>query len=66
MTILGGFAAFAAIIYSAFINPWWSVFLVFIAGWFFCQILVSIFKISSQVLSLALIVAGITLLFLRL
>jgi hypothetical protein len=58
MTIIGGFVSFVAIILSAFMNPWWTIFLVFISGWFFSQLLISILKISSQIISVLLIVIG--------
>lgn len=59
MTIIGGFVTFIAIIVSAFINPWWTIFIIFICSWFFSQILISVFKISSQVISLLLMVGGV-------
>jgi hypothetical protein len=59
ITILGGFVTFVAIILSAFINPWWTIFIVFICGWFFSQLLISVFKISSQVISILLMVGGV-------
>lgn len=62
MAILGGFLTFGAIVLSAFINPWWTIFIVFIVGWFFSQLIVSIFKTVSQLISLILIITGIVLL----
>lgn len=59
MTIIGGFVTFASIILSAFINPWWTIFIVFICGWFFSQLLISVFKISSQIISMLLMVCGV-------
>lgn len=59
MAIIGGFITFGAVILSAFINPWWTIFIVFIAGWFFSQLIIRIFKSLSQIISLILIVIGI-------
>jgi len=61
LAIIGGFVTFGAVILSAFINPWWTIFIVFIIGWFFSQLAVRIFKTLSQVISLVLILIGITL-----
>lgn len=60
MTIIGGFITFGAAILSAFINPWWTIFIVFLVGWFFSQLIISACKSLSQIISLILIVIGIT------
>jgi hypothetical protein len=66
MTIIGGIVAIVAVIMSAFINPWWSLFMVFILSWLFCQLLVFTFKMHAQLLSLVLIVIGSILLIIEL
>lgn len=62
MTIIGGFITFIAIILSAVINPWWSMFIVFICGWLFSQLLISVFKTATQIISMLLIISGAILL----
>lgn len=59
MTIIGSLITFGAVILSAFINPWWTIFIVAIAGWFFSQLIIGTFKSISQIISLILIVIGI-------
>lgn len=61
MTIVGGFVTLGAIVLTAFVNPWWTIFIVFIAGWFFSQLLVKVFKEKSQLISVVFIVIGICL-----
>lgn len=58
VTILGGLLTFIAIFLSAFINPWWTIFIVFFSGWFFSQLLISICKVSSQTISVLLMFTG--------
>ena len=62
MTIVGGFVTLAAVVLSAFINPWWSIFIVFLIGWLICQITVSLFRKLSPIMSPFLMVIGIILL----
>lgn len=58
MTIIGGLVTFSSIILSAFINPWWTMFIVLICSWLFSQVIINVFKMSSQILSPILIVSG--------
>ena len=64
MAVVGGVLTFGAIILSAFTNPWWTIFMVFIASWFLTQLIVFIFKTAAQLISVALILVGILLLLL--
>ena len=63
---IGAIICFGSIILSAFINPWWSIFIVFISAWVFTELIVVIFKAMSQIVSLFLIVIGIILLIIKL
>ena len=58
-TIVGGIVVFGMAILSAFINPWWSIFITLITGWLFSQILIRVFKVFAQILALILTVIGI-------
>ena len=62
MAGIGALITFGAIILSVFINPWWTIFIVFIVAWSFTEITVRIFKSFSQIISLIVIVIGIILL----
>ena len=62
MTVIGGLVTIAALIFSMFINPWWSIFIAFALGWLLAQVIVTIFKSSSQIVCLILMLLGITLL----
>ncbi len=55
MFIIGGFVSVIAIIGTAFLNPWWTIFIVLLIGWLFSQLLISFFKSFSQILSIILI-----------
>lgn len=59
INIIGGILAITSIITSAFLNPWWTIFIVFFIAWIFSQILISIFKSYSQLLSVILMLCGI-------
>jgi len=61
IAIFGGFITFGAMGLSAFINPWWTMFIVLITGWFFSQLAIRIFKSLSQIISLVLIILGSSL-----
>ena len=63
MSGIGAVVTFGAMILSAFINPWWTIFMVFITAWFISQFTIIIFKSFSQIISLILTVVGILLLF---
>ncbi|MES2484591.1 MAG: hypothetical protein V4581_01390 [Bacteroidota bacterium] len=58
-TLMGGVVIFSIPIVSAFINPWWTVFIVFFAGWLFSQVGISIFKTHAQLLALLLMCIGL-------
>ncbi len=62
MAGIGAVVFLGAMILSAFINPWWTIFIVFITAWSITEITVKIFKSLSQIISLILIVIGIILL----
>lgn len=59
LTTVGGIVVFGVAILSAFINPWWSIFIILISGWLLSQILISVFKAFAQMLALLLTVIGI-------
>jgi len=65
-TLMGGVVIFSIPIVSAFINPWWTVFIVFFAGWLFSQIFISILKSYAQIVSLLLMFVGVILLIINL
>ena len=58
LTLIGGFATFGAMILSAFINPWWSIFIVLICSWLFSQIIIRVFGTVSQIISLLFLIGG--------
>lgn len=59
MVIIGGIIALFSVILSAFVNPWWSFFLVFIAGYLLSQIVIRILKSLSQPISALFMILGI-------
>lgn len=58
MTILGGFVGFSAAILSAFLNPWWTAFIVFVAGVLLARIGIEVLKIYAPMVSGLLLLAG--------
>jgi hypothetical protein len=59
INIIGGIIAMIAIIVSAVLDRWWSIFIVFFIAWFFSQVFISLFKSFSQLLSFILMLFGI-------
>lgn len=55
MTIIGQVAILLAICSTCFINPWWTIFIVFISSWLFSQIIIKIFNSFAQIISILLI-----------
>ncbi|MCF8371985.1 MAG: hypothetical protein K9H64_10205 [Bacteroidales bacterium] len=66
MTIIGGMSVLASIILTIITNPWWSFFIILLAGWFFSQLIVKIIKIYAQPLSAVLIIISTTILIVKL
>jgi hypothetical protein len=61
MSIVGGILTFIALILSAILNPWWTIFIVLTIGWIFGELIMTIFNSLSQIISLVLIALGIIL-----
>ncbi|WP_187262457.1 hypothetical protein [Pontibacter beigongshangensis] len=59
LTIIGGFITMGAIVTSVFVNPWWSIILVFIFAWVVNQLLIMSFKSLAQFVSPILVILGI-------
>ena len=58
MTKIGVVVMLGAAILSAFINPWWTMFIVLFSAWLFSPIVMRIFGGISQLIAPALIVVG--------
>lgn len=65
MSTIGGYIGLAAVVATLFINPWWTIFIVFLVAIYLCKMLVSIFGMASQLLSLVLMIVGITFLLVK-
>lgn len=63
LSLAGGVVTFGAIVLSAFINPWWTIFIVFFLAWLFGQIIIVTLRSFAQIVAPLLILTGIILLF---
>ena len=58
MSALGGIVGLGALVLSAIINPWWSLFIVLVAGIICCRVLIAMFKVLSPVVGALMIGIG--------
>lgn len=65
MVIIGGIVAFLSFILSAFVNPWWTIFIVVLTAYLLSQIVISILKSLSQPISAFLMILGLLLAFIH-
>jgi hypothetical protein len=65
INIIGGFVAVLSLITSVFLNPWWTIFIIFFIAWIFSPILIKTFKSFSQLLSVILMLIGTILIIIQ-